>query len=817
MSDATRGTSAPIRTKDRVTFGIRGMTCAACANRIEKGLAKMPGVSQATVNLALERATVEFDPSTSDVSALVSKVRDLGYDVDSERVEFDIVGMTCAACALRIEKALNKLPGVQASVNLGTEKANVRYVPAMIGVEEIRNKIAGIGYEAFVVDEDGADADKTAREAEVRRQKFLFLLSAALSLPLLIAMLGHIFEINSAVIRLLSNGWVQLALATPVQFYAGRQFYVDSYYSLKNRSANMSVLVALGTSAAYFYSLAGILFPEIGVVGLYFETSAILITLIILGKLLEARAKGRTSEAIKKLLGLQPRTARVIRNGEEVDIPVEEVRVGDTVLVRPGERVPVDGIVLEGSSAVDESMITGESLPVEKSAGDAVVGATINKHGSFTFEATKVGKETVLAQIVKVVEEAQGSKAPIQRMADVVSSYFVPAVIAVALLSFIGWLAFTGDFTRALLNMTAVLVIACPCALGLATPTAIMVGTGLGAEHGILFKGGEHLERTHQLDVVILDKTGTITKGEPEVTDVVAVGDIADNEVLRLVAQAERPSEHPIAQAIVARARERVALTGAVEAFEAVPGRGIRAVVDGRSVFVGNRLMMREQGIDPDPYENVVRRLEDEGKTAMMAAVDGRIAGIVAVADTVKETSAEAIRTLHDMGLRVVMVTGDNLRTARAIGRQVGIKDRDILAEVLPEGKAIEVERLKERGEKVAMVGDGINDAPALAAADVGIAIGTGTDVAIEAADVTLMRGDLRGIAAAISLSHATMGKIRQNLFWALIYNTVGIPFAAFGLLNPIIAGAAMALSSVSVVSNSSLLKRFNPEKAFQS
>lgn len=641
-------------------------------------------------------------------------------------------------------------------------------------------------------------------------------MSAVLSLPLFLSMIGHITDVNHVIVDWLLNGWVQFALATPVQFYAGWQFYVDSYYNLRSGSANMSVLVALGTSAAYFYSLAGLLFPDLGVTGLYFETSAVLITLILLGKLLEARAKGRTSEAIKKLMGLQPKTARVVRDGAEIDIPIEQVKVGDIIVVRPGEKIPVDGIVREGRSAVDESMITGESMPVEKGPGDEVVGATINKHGTFKVEATKVGKDTALAQIIRVVEEAQASKAPIQRLADVVSAYFVPAVVGVAVIAFIGWYIATGDFTRALLNMTAVLVIACPCALGLATPTAIMVGTGKGAENGILFKGGEHLEKAHELNAVVLDKTGTITKGEPEVTDVIAFGEFDETALLEWVARAEKASEHPLAQAIVASAQAKdIALEDAA-AFEAIPGHGIRAEIDGRAVLVGNRKLMHDHGIDIGPVQGDMESLEGEGKTAMLAAVDGQLAGLIAVADTVKESAAEAIAVLQGMGLRVMMLTGDNRRTAHAIARQVGIRTEDVIAEVLPEDKAGVVEKLQAQGLKVAMVGDGINDAPALAKADVGIAIGTGTDVAIEAADITLMSGDLRGIVAAIRMSRATMTKIKQNLFWALIYNTIGIPFAAFGILSPIIAGAAMAFSSVSVVTNSSLLKRFDPQKGFR-
>lgn len=814
MAEETVQTATPQGTS-KVTLGVRGMTCAACANRIERGLAKLPGVAVANVNLAMEKASVTYDPSQVTLDDLTTKVRDLGYDVTTDKVKVSLVGMTCANCALRIEKGLNKLPGVKATVNFGTESAQVEYIPALTTLDDLTKKVADLGYQAFVPDEATGDREKEAREAEIRRQKQLFGLSAILSFPLLASMVGHMLNVDHPLVHFFMNGWVQLILATPVQFVAGWQFYVDSYHNLKNGSANMSVLVALGTSAAYVYSLVGLLFPTIGVNGFYFETSAVLITLIILGKLLEALAKGRTSEAIKKLMGLQPKTARVIRDGQEADIPIEEVQVGDLIVVRPGEKIPVDGVVTDGRSTVDESMLTGESMPVEKTQGAEVVGATINKHGTFTFQATKVGKDTALAQIIRVVEDAQGSKAPIQRLADVVSSYFVPSVVAVAVIAFLGWYLATGDFTRALLNMTAVLVIACPCALGLATPTAIMVGTGRGAENGILFKGGEHLEKTHELKAVILDKTGTITKGEPDVTDVVTFGGYDENTLLGLVAAAERSSEHPLAQAIVSSAQTKGLQLGTTADFEAIPGHGIRAQVDGKQMLVGNRKLMAQNGVDLGNAEQEMERLEGEAKTAMLAAIDGAVAGIIAVADPVKPSSAEAIDLLHQMGLRVLMITGDNHRTAHAIARQVGIPEQDVIAEVLPEDKASEVEKLQKQGLKVGMVGDGINDAPALAIADVGMAIGTGTDVAIEAADITLIRGDLRGIVAAIRLSRATMAKIRQNLFWALIYNTIGIPFAAFGILSPIIAGAAMAFSSVSVVTNSTLLKRYNPQHGF--
>ena len=819
-----------------ISLPVMGMTCAACAARVEKRLAKIEGVREASVNLATEKATVTFDPRAVDIASLAQAVKAIGYDVPANRTRLLVSGMTCANCASRIEKRLMKEPGViAASVNLATDSASVEYVPGVTDVSRLIKAVTSIGYHAREAEPGTSrNAHQEAREAEIRSQRNRLILAASFSLPLLVAMAGHTGNVDHPVLHFLNNGWVQLILATPVQFIAGWPFYVDSYHNLRNRSANMSVLVATGTTAAYAYSVASLLAGErLGIHGFYFETSAVLITLILLGKLLEARAKSRTSEAIQRLMGLQPKTARVIREGRTFDVPVEEVAVGDLVVVRPGERIPVDGRIVEGSSTVDESMLTGESLPVEKSAGDEVIGATLNKHGSFTFVATKVGKETALAQIIRVVEEAQGSKAPVQRLADVVSGYFVPAVVGVALLTFFGWLAWSGDVTRALVNMTAVLVIACPCALGLATPTAVMVGTGLGAEHGILFKGGEHLEKARSVTAIVLDKTGTITRGEPELTDVRPAAGWDAQALLLLSAAAESRSEHPLAQAIVRGAQARSATHGQDDApsgtassgygagtrepedFAAVPGKGVRARVGGRTVLVGTRKLLYEEGVDVASLEADLEALEQEGKTAMAVAVDGRPAGVLAVADTVKPHAAEAIAALKQRGLAVYMLTGDNARTARAIARQVGIEEDCVLAEVLPEEKAAAVSRLQREGHVVGMVGDGINDAPALAAADLGFAIGTGTDVAIEAAGIALMRGDLRGLVAAIELSEATLRKIRQNLFWALVYNSLGIPLAALGYLSPILAGAAMALSSVSVVTNSTLLKRFRPDARF--
>ena len=803
----------------KATLDISGMTCASCALRIEKKLKKTEGVTDATVNFALEKAVVEFDPSRVRAPELVEAVHSLGYRVRTAEKRFHIQGMSCASCAQRIEKALTRLAAVvRATVNFATETATVEYVGELTDDEVLRT-VEAQGYRAFPA-EGAQDREKQAREAEIRHQRRMFLLSALFSTPLLFYMFGELFPaLGSVLPALFFNPWFQLGMATPVQFVAGWQFYRDSYHVVKNRSANMSVLVAMGTSAAYLSSLvitlAGPLVP--GVHHVYFETSAIIITLIILGKYLEAVAKGRTSEAIRKLMGLQAKTARVLRDGAEVDVPVEQVQVGDRIVVRPGEKIPVDGVVVEGFSAVDESMLTGESMPVDKSPGDIVIGATVNKTGRFIFEATRVGKDTALAQIIRIVEEAQGRKAPIQRYADKISAYFVPAVIAVATLTFFVWYVWAdpGNFTRALVNFVAVLVIACPCAMGLATPTSIMVGTGKGAERGILIKGGEYLELAHKLNAVVLDKTGTITRGEPVLTDVapLAAGLERDGRaalhVLRLAGSAEAGSEHPLGQAIVQAARERGLTLDPVSAFEAIPGQGIRAQVNGQQVLVGNRRLFAESGIDVTQAEPHVARLEEQGKTAMIVAVDGRPVGVVAVADTVKEGSAEAIRELQRMGIEVYMLTGDNRRTAAAIARQVGIDEAHTLAEVLPQQKADKVKELQARGKTVGMVGDGINDAPALVTADVGFAIGTGTDVAIESADITLMRGDLMGVVDSIRLSRATIRNVYQNLFWAFFYNTVGIPVAAAGFLSPVLAGGAMAFSSVSVVSNALRLRRF--------
>ncbi|CAH1226351.1 Copper-exporting P-type ATPase [Paenibacillus allorhizoplanae] len=802
----------------QTSLQITGMTCAACANRIEKGLNKLEGVTEANVNFAMERATVIYDPSRIDAAKMEQSIQKLGYDTAKESVDLQLEGMTCAACAQRIEKALNKLPGVRAAtVNFAMETAHVVYNPAELAVSDMQKRVEKLGYKAILKQEQGDPSEH--RKQEISKQKRKLLLSAILSLPLLWSMVSH-FSFTSWIWipELFMNPWFQLIMATPVQFYIGRQFYEGAYKALRNGSANMDVLVSLGTSAAYFYSLYLTIDWVIGGAGmhhgpsLYYETSAVLITLVIMGKLFEALAKGRTSEAIKSLMGLQAKTALVIREGQELNLPIEEVVTGDVLLVRPGDKIPVDGEVLEGRSAVDESMLTGESLPVSKKPGDAVIGATINKNGMLRIQATKVGKDTALAQIIKVVEEAQGSKAPIQRVADVISGIFVPIVVGISLVAFLVWyfIVTPGDFAGALEKAIAILVIACPCALGLATPTSIMAGSGRAAELGILFKGGEHLEKTHQIDVIILDKTGTVTKGKPELTDVYAEGDEA--EFLRLVGAAERNSEHPLAEAIVAGIREKGVELPAVESFEAIPGYGIQAIVEGKELLIGTRRLMEQFGVDVKGTEDdTMSKLEESGKTAMLVAINKGYGGIVAVADTVKETSHAAVSRLKAMGIQVIMITGDNERTAKAIAAQVGIEH--VRAEVLPEGKAEEVKKLQAQGKKVAMVGDGINDAPALATADIGMAIGTGTDVAMEAADVTLMRGDLASIPDAIYMSRQTMRNIKQNLVWALGYNTLGIPIAALGLLAPWVAGLAMALSSVSVVLNALRLQRVKIQK----
>jgi Cu+-exporting ATPase len=745
-----------------------------------------------------------------------------------ERVDMPITGMTCAACANRIERTLSKQPGVnEASVNFATERATVSFDPAVTSTEALVESVRDAGYDAHP-GVDGIDADETldaAHAAEYATAKRKFTVAAVLSLPVLVIAMSHG---SIGFLNFEGVNWLQLLLTTPVVFYSGRQFYAGAWAAFKHRAADMNTLIAVGTGAAYIYSTLATAFPSWFItsehgghsstgVPVYFEAAGVIIALILLGNMLESRAKGRTGEAIRKLVGLQPKTARIVRDGIEMEIATDEVLKGDIIDVRPGEKIPVDGAVTEGTSAVDESMLTGESIPVGKRVGDQVFGATMNKTGAFRFRATKVGKDTALQQIVKLVRDAQGSKPPIAKLADRISGVFTPVVICIAIATFVVWFVAAAPevrFTMALVSFVSVLIIACPCALGLATPTAVMVGTGRGAELGILIKGGDSLETAHKLDTIVLDKTGTITKGEPELTDVFVFNGFAENELLEVVAAAEYSSEHPLAEAIVNGAKRRGAAVSRAESFNAIEGRGVEATVSGKQILLGNERLMGERSIDVSEGLASVQRLSAEGKTPMFASVDGIFAGVVAAADTVKDESKAAIAELKRIGLEVVMMTGDNERTARAVASEVGI-DR-VLAEVLPEGKSGEIKRLQAEGKRVGMVGDGINDAPALAQANVGIAIGTGTDVAIAASDITLMRGDLRGVATAIGLSKSTIRTVKQNLFWAFIYNVIGIPIAAgalypvFGwLLSPVIASAAMSLSSVSVVGNSLRLRTF--------
>ena len=811
---------------NRLDLPVSGMSCASCVARIEKGLLKIPGVTEAKVNFAAEKAVIEYDSSEVKPSYLASKINELGYETKTQKAIMPILGMSCASCVDRVQTALNKVPGViEATVNFATEKASIEYIADLVKIKDLAKSIEAIGYTLVEPEEEQyVDREKEARQTEFRHLRQKFIIGIILVAPLFL--LVHWEKLGLTGFLPLTgktNFILQLMLQTPVQFWVGWQFYKGAFAAARHRTSDMNTLIAVGTSAAYLYSVLATFWPGLfAAEGLsprvYYDTAGAIIVLILLGRLLEARAKGQTSEAIKKLIGLQAKTATVLVNGEEHEVPVDQVLIGDAVIVKPGEKIPVDGMVLEGHSSVDESMVTGESIPIEKTAGDEVVGATINKTGTFKFKATKVGKDTMLAQIIKMVEEAQGSKPPIARLVDVIASYFVPAVIGIAAITFFIWYFFgpVPALTYAVLNFVAVMIIACPCALGLATPTSIMVGTGKGAEHGVLIRGGEALETAHKLNAIVLDKTGTITKGEPAVTDVLTVEGYGAEEILGLAASAEKSSEHPLGEAILNKAREEDLVLKDTVSFNAIPGHGIEATIEGKNLLLGNTRLMNDRDIDLKNLPQQAEALSGEGKTPMWGAVDGKIAGIIAVADTLKENSKSAVAALRNLGLEVIMLTGDNKRTADAIANQIGI-DRT-LAEILPEGKTSEIKKLQAKNKKVAMVGDGINDAPALAQADVGLAIGTGTDVAMESSDITLISGDLTGVITAIALSKATIRNIKQNLFWAFAYNTILIPVAAgvlfpfFGiLLNPIFAAAAMALSSVTVVSNALRLRRFKP------
>lgn len=860
--------------KEQAVFAIEGMTCASCAMRIEKGLKKLPGILDAQVNLATERATVTFDPAHVEPEQMVQKVDTVGYKAiplvlpapkaaqpEETHTTFAIEGMTCASCAMRIEKGLKKVPGVlDAQVNLATERATITYQPNETGIEQMVQKVDMVGYKAIPLDQPAStpvipatalkdsgsiaaaigsgtnerqqqeESRSQRKAAELRHKRNLLLLGILLTVP--VVLLSMFF-----MGRFPGENLLLLVLTTPVWAIVGWDFHRGALKTLRHGGANMDTLISVGSTAAYLMSIVATFFPAVVGGTTFYDTASLIITLIFMGKYLEARAKGQTNEAIKKLMGLQARTAHVVRNGQETELPIEQVQVGDELIVRPGEKIPVDGIVLAGISSVDESMITGESIPVEKGEGETLIGATINQSGLLHMRATKVGADTILANIIRMVEQAQGSKAPIQRLADTIASIFVPTVLVIAALTLIVWTiigyAFhltiatamgastSSPWIIAIVAAVAVLVVACPCALGLATPTAIMVGTGKGAEQGILIKGGESLERIQAVQAVLLDKTGTITRGKPSLTDVYAIADTSNDDLLRLVAGAESGSEHPLASAIVEGARERgLAPSKLPQNFSALAGRGLRATVEGHSVLVGTRILMADNSIDYEPIQERLEALEAEGKTAMLVAIDGQLAGTIAVADTIKFGSAQAIQHLNEQGLQVWMITGDNRRTAQAIATQVGITAEHVLAEVLPEDKANQVKRLQAQGLVVAFAGDGINDAPALVQADAGIAMGTGTDVAMEASDITLVKGNLHSIATALSLSHATMRIIKQNLFWAFAYNVILIPMAILSPIipflheqAPIFAAAAMALSSVTVVSNSLRLRSFKTNK----
>lgn len=816
---------------NNVSLTITGMTCASCANAVERGVSKVQGVSSANVNFATEKLTLNYDSEFVTLDLIKDTVKEVGYGVLEEETEKEVTipisGMTCASCVAHIEKAISKLEGTKTvSVNLSTEKAHVVYDSGQTRISEIKQAVIDAGYEPLEIEsEEVSDDNKDRHEKEMKKLWKKFVTSAIFATPLLFIAMGHMLgldlpDIINPETNPLNFALIQMILVAP-SIAVGYQFYTVGFKTLLKGSPNMDSLIGIGTGAAVLYGIYATIMIAAGhnnyTMDLYFESAGVIITLILLGKYLESMSKGKTSDAIKKLMGLAPKNALVLQDGKEIILPIEEVEIGDIIIVKPGEKIPVDGTVIKGNTSVDESMLTGESIPVEKNIGDKVVGASINKHGLIQFEATRVGKDTALAQIIKLVEDAQGSKAPIARLADIIAGYFVPVVIVIAILAGLAWFISGQSVVFSLTIFIAVLVIACPCALGLATPTAIMVGTGQGAEYGVLIKGGQPLETAHKIETIVFDKTGTITEGKPVVTDIIETNEWNSEDILRLAASAEKGSEHPLGEAIVSKAKELNLKLEEIDDFSAIPGHGIKAAISGKQVWLGNLQLINNEGID-NTLLSESERLADEGKTPMYVAVDGILSGIIAVADTTKPNSKKAIDKLHELGVKVAMITGDNERTARAIAKEVGIDL--VLADVLPKDKANEVKKLQEQGKIVAMVGDGVNDAPALAQADVGIAIGSGTDVAIESADIVLMKSDLLDVVTALQLSKKTIRNIKQNLFWAFAYNTAGIPIAAgllyvFGgpKLNPMIAGAAMAFSSVSVVTNALRLRKFKPER----